>query len=51
MIQMLYLDGYNMTWTDKRQPARQLVDAIICRWYGAMAAESVRHQAKLTQKT
>jgi hypothetical protein len=50
-IKLLYLEGYNMTWTPKMRPVRQLVDTMLCRWYGAMAAESVRHQAKLTAKT
>lgn len=50
-IKLRYLEGYNMAWTPKRQPTRQLVDVIICRWYGAMTASSVRHFAKLTAKT
>ena len=39
--------GYDLQWTEKRQPARQLVDAIICRWYGQLTTSSCRHQGRI----
>jgi hypothetical protein len=50
-IRLRYMEGYDLQWTGKRQPTRQLLDAIICRWYGNLTAQSIRTNAKLTGKS
>jgi len=45
------LRGYNFKWTDRRQPTKQLVDAMIVRWIGAMTSNNPRFHAKLTGLT
>ncbi|MBA3758931.1 MAG: hypothetical protein H0X07_00190 [Gemmatimonadales bacterium] len=50
-INLRYLQGWNFQWTPEREPSRQLVKAIICKWAGQLTTNSPRHQALLSGKT
>lgn len=50
-INLRYLKGWNLEFTPKRQPARQMVDGMICRWAGQLTTNSCRHQALLSGKS
>lgn len=49
-IFLRYLAGYDMTWV-KKDPSRQLVDAMAMRWYGNLTVDAVRYHGKLTGKS
>lgn len=45
------LTGWNLTMSEKRSPARQLVDLIICKFAGQITSGNPRYFGKLTGKT
>src|SRR5205085_2620821 len=45
------LAGFDFTWTEERQPDRQLVDAIVTRWYGNLVGTAPRLNFVLSGKS